>query len=70
MEKQPQEKIRTQLTSKWPRLSKGEVEDILSHHDHLGDSLKKHYNLSSVDAKKQAEKFFKSQEAKETGTFG
>lgn len=64
MENSTQVQIRSQLTSKWPKISKGELDDIVSHHDHLRSSLKKHYKMNDGDAKKEEESFFKSYRAK------
>ncbi|MEZ4743824.1 MAG: hypothetical protein R3B45_15495 [Bdellovibrionota bacterium] len=70
MEKQADLQIRSQLTSKWPKFSKVEVDDILSHHDHLRNSLKKHYKMDDKEAKKEEEMFFKSYGSKKTSACG
>ena len=52
--------VKNQLAEKWPKLTQSEMNDILTHHDHLRTSLKKHYSMSDVNAKKEEESFFAS----------
>jgi len=60
----PEEKVRSALSSKWSKLTNIEVKDIVKDHNKLSGALKKSYSMSIDKAQKESAAFFKPFEQK------
>ena len=60
----PSAKIRSELTSKWSKLTTQEVKEIFENHNKLPEALKRRYSMSEDDAQKESALFFKPYDKK------
>lgn len=59
------QKIKSALVAKWPKITTPEVTEIMSRHEKLTDVLKQRYSMAPDKAAKECETFFKPYTAKQ-----